>query len=348
MSVVTMADVAKAAKVSRPTVSMVLNGCAEKWRVGVETSKRILQVAEKLGYRKNLIARSMATGKNDLIGIVGSLDESFGADILRGIAEVTDRNNYSLKYFRGETVAELEEIARNCVGQRMSGVICHLNDFNPSLTRELSAADIPLVHVDNYGADGSFSCVGSDDFGGAIKAVEYLHGLGHRRIAHITCDLGCVFAKLRHDGFCAGVKACGLGFDGSLLGIVGDEAEITSAFRRVVKKILKAGPTAVFCGADSIAMKTLKIAVESGVRIPGELSIIGFAGLDYTQWTVPALTTVRQPFVEMGRIAAEVLLSEIKDGTPCREVKLPVELVIRDSTAIAKKQTKTKGFLKEN
>ena len=336
MNAVTMMDVAKAANVSRPTVSMVLNGHAEKWRVSADTSARILSVAESLGYRKNLIARSMVTGKTDVIGIVGSLDDSYGADILRGISGVTDDNGYSLKYFRGETDSELGEIARNCVGQRLSGVICHLNDFNPSITRELSAANIPLVHVDNYGADSSFSCVGSDDFNGASKVAEYLHSLGHRRIAHITSDLSFVYAKLRYDGLCAGLKACGLSFDDTLLGIVDEHLEISGAFRKVVKQILKAGATAVFCGSDPVAMKTLKIAVESGIKVPEELSIIGFAGLYYTQWTVPSLTTVRQPFVEMGRMAAEVLLSEIKDGTPCREVKLPVELVIRDSTASVK------------
>ena len=88
MSVVTMADVARAAKVSRPTVSMVLNGCADKWRVSDATRDRVAAVAARLGYRKNLIARSMVTGKTDVIGLVGLLDDSYGADILRGISEV--------------------------------------------------------------------------------------------------------------------------------------------------------------------------------------------------------------------------------------------------------------------
>ena len=249
---------------------------------------------------------------------------------------LSDRNGYSLKYFRGETAAELEEIAKNCVGQRLSGVICHLNDFAPEVSRELAAAKIPLVHVDNSGGDGSFSCVASDDFSGAVKIVEHLCGLGHRRIAHITGDLSHAYAKALYDGFRAGLATHGLDFGGTLLGVSDSRTEITDTFRAMVAKMFASGATAVFCAGDPCAMKTLKVAVEAGIRVPEDLSIVGFAGLPYTQWAVPALTTARQPFVEMGRVAAEVLLSEIKDGAPCREVKLPVELVVRQSTAQAK------------
>ena len=337
MSVVTMADVAKAAKVSRPTVSLVLNGNAEKWRVSDRTSTRVLKVAERLGYRKNLIARSMVTGKTEVIGIVGLLDDSFGAEILRGISEVADINGYSLKYFRGESPEEIAMIAKKCVGQRLSGVICHLNDFDPSISQELATANIPMVHVDNCGSDGSFSCVGSDDFAGAVQAVEHLHRLGHRRIAHLAGDLDYICAKIRYDGYRAGLAKCGLDFSDDLLWINNDHDAISEDFRRMMGKILsEVRPTALFCGGDAAAMKALKIAVETGVKVPEDLSIVGFAGLAYTQWTVPALTTVRQPFVEMGRGAAEILLSEIKEGAPHQEMALPVELLIRQSTSKAK------------
>lgn len=332
MSIITMTDVAKAAKVSRATASMVLNGCSEKWRISDGTRRRVIETAKHLGYRKNLVARAMVTGKTDVIGIIGTLDNSYGSSILRGISEIVG-NTYSIKYFRGKSENELMEIAGDCVRQRLSGVICHLDDFSLPVSHELSTAEIPMVHVDNCFAGGSFSSIGSDDFTGAVQVVEYLYSIGHRQIAHITGDLVHTYGKVRYDGFLAGLEQHGLKFANNLLGIADLNVEVTDNFRGMVMAIIRSGATAVFCGGDPQAMRTLKVVIESGITVPDELSIVGFAGLDYTQWSVPALTTVRQPFVEMGREAAKVLMSEIKDGTPCRQVKLPVELLIRQSTA---------------
>ena len=333
MSVVTMMDVAQAAKVSRTTVSMVLNGTDEKWRISDKTREHILSTAERLGYRKNLIARSMVTGRTNVIGIVGTLDHSFGADILRGISEIAGNDAYSIKYFRGETNEELAEIAKACVGQRLSGVISHIDEFDSNLSSELSGAKIPMVHVDNIFPDALSSCVCSDDFSGAEQVVEHLYNLGHRKISYVTTALNHLYAKIRYDGFLAGMEKYGLKFDNTQLGLTDFKTEITNDFRKIIAKIINSEVTAVFCSGDPLAVKVLKIAVEDGIKIPEELSIVGFADLDYAQWSVPALTTVRQPFVEMGRVATKILLSEINDKAPCRKIKLPIELVVRQSTA---------------
>jgi LacI family transcriptional regulator len=313
---------------------MVLNDSSEKWRISEETRDRVIEVAERLGYRKNLIARSMVTGKTDVIGIAGTLDGSFGAEILRGVSEVAEEGGYSIKFFHGDTAKALADTAKKCAGQRLSGVICHSNEFSEPMRLELAAAGIPMVHVDNIGPEELFSSVCSDDFDGAKQAVAHLYDLGHRRIAHITGNLDHVYAKVRYEGFLAGLKERGLTFDETLAGFADGETALTDNFRKMLFNLLKKGrPTAIFCSGDPTAMKVLKAAVESGLKVPDDLSIAGFAGLEYTQWAVPALTTVRQPFVEMGRAAAEILISEIRGETPFRAVKLPVELIIRQSTA---------------
>ena len=192
----------------------------------------------------------------------------------------------------------------------------------------------PIVLVDSSLHHDWCSRVFSDDFNGEKLAVDRLYELGHRKIAHFTSKLNDGFARIRYDGFCSAIKTHGLKLLDNPVEVDDQYEEISEELVARIERILrKYRPTAICCGSDPLAMKVLNIATAAGIKIPKELSIVGFAGLDYTHWTIPPLTTVRQPFVEMGKTAAEILFSEIKHKTPIREEKLPVELVTRQSTA---------------
>lgn len=331
---ITMQDIAESAQVSRGTVSYVLNGKAKKAKISKATSEKIFKVAETLGYRRNAIAQSMKTGKTNVIGVIGGLCESYSMAIIEGINDIVSKNSYMIKLFPAITVEEVKNVARQCMEQRLAGVICRsLSEEGLEILRkELVPNNIPIVLVDSSFSHNWCSRVISDDFEGAKLAVNYLYELGHRKISYVTTNIKRGFAKIRYEGFCTVMKEHSLDLLTHSVEIDDEFDEITDVFVTRVNKILhKHKPTAVFCGSDSLAMKVLKIATESGTKIPQELSIIGFAGMNYTQWTIPALTTINQPFVEMGKTATELLLSEIENKNTIQELKLPVKLIIRDS-----------------
>ena len=333
---VSMKDIAIAASVSRSTVSLVLNGCTSSVGICDETSRKVLETAERLGYRRNEIARAIKTGKTNVIGIIGGFSGSYSLDIITGIAEACTDNGYFMKLLPINKPDDLGPVVRQCVEHRVAGIICRsIREYAlDTLRTELEAMHTPIVLVDSSLHHEWCSRVVSDDFNGEKLVVDHLYELGHRKIAHFTGNLNDGFARIRYDGFCSAIKTHELELLNNPVEVDDLSEEISEVMVSRIEQILREyQPTAVCCGSDPLAMTVLKIATEAGIKIPQELSIVGFAGLDYTQWTIPALTTVRQPFAEMGKTAAGVLLSEIKQKTPIREVKLPVELVTRQSTA---------------
>jgi LacI family transcriptional regulator len=331
-----MKDIAREAGVTQQAVSRVLSGNSSTVRIGAETRKRVMETAERMGYRRNEIARAIKNGKTNVIGIIGDFHGSYSLNIITGIAKACAANGYFMKVLPVEGPDDLGPVARQCVEHRVAGIICRsLQEYAlDTLRTELEAMHTPIVLVDSSLHHDWCSRVVSDDFTGEKLAVDHLYELGHRKIAHFTGNLNDGFARMRYDGFCSAIKTHNLELLDNPVEIDEGYEEISEELSARVMRILrKYRPTAICCGSDPLAMKVLNIATAAGIKIPQELSVVGFAGLDYTHWTSPPLTTVRQPFAEMGKTAAEILFSEIKHKTPIREVKLPVELITRQSTA---------------
>lgn len=327
---VTMQDVANLAKVSRGTVSSVLNGRYKKAKISKITRDKIFEVAAQLNYRRNALALSIKTGKTNVIGFIGGLYTSYCMEIIRGINNVALKNDYMVKLLPIDRAEDVKNAARLCVEQCLAGVICRsLNEESlENLRKELEPNNIPVVLVDSSFSHDWCSRVISDDFDGAKQATEYLLKLGHRRIMHLTNDLSCGFSKIRYDGFCAAMGE----IETQNICIIDNVLELTKNIRQAISEaLLKQRPTAVFCASDPIAMKLIIIASELGLKIPDDLSIIGYAGLELSAITNPPLTTIAQNFANMGKKASDILLSEIKEKSIKQEVKLPVELVIRNS-----------------
>jgi LacI family transcriptional regulator len=221
------------------------------------------------------------------------------------------------------------------VEQRLAGVICRsLSEQELKILHtELRPNNIPIVLVDSSFSHNWCSRVTSDDFTGAGMATEYLLKLGHRRIGHVTNSLNRGFSKIRYDGYIRMMSEWGIEVSQkNICVVIKEEGDILEEQRDKITAFLKQQkPTAVFCGSDPVAMKVLNIAQDIGLKIPEDLSVIGFAGLDYTACASPSLTTIKQPFTLMGYKAGEILLAETKNKITVKEKKLPVELIVRNS-----------------
>ena len=341
---ITMQNIADKAGVSKGTVSYVLNGKQKKARINQETCEKVIAIAESLGYRRNAIAQSMKTGKTNVIGFIGGLYSSYCMDIIKGINDVTSKENYMLKLLPTENMEQVKNAARQCVEQRLAGIICRslTEEELEILRKELEPNNIPIVLVDNSFSHNWCSRVISDDFKGAKQATQYLLDLGHFRIGHITNSLkNKGFAKTRCDGYLEIMKTID-GFNAvNSVCEISDPTdlsyEIFNSFRdKVVNYIKSYKPTAIFCGSDPIAMKIFIIASELGLKIPDDISIIGYANLDFSILANPSLTTVRQNFQKMGKKTAEILHKEINGCQKKTQIKLPVKLIIRNSAQAIK------------
>ncbi|MEI8246565.1 MAG: LacI family DNA-binding transcriptional regulator [Lentisphaerota bacterium] len=341
---VTMKDIANAAGVSRPTVSQVLSGQrAGGVQISTETRKRVLETAERLGYRRNEIARSIKTGKTNVIGIIGGLQGGYSLDIITGIAEACAASGYFMKLLpvnnlENDTDA-LGQAARQCVEHRVAGVICrslkeHALD---TLRAELDAMHIPIVLVDSSSHHDWCSRVVSDDFAGIKEGVEFLLKQGHRKIVQVTSPLNLEYARIRADGYLAAMRESGLPVSEDMICEIDTMLELSDNDKHKLAGFLKTNkPAAVICGSDPVAMKVLMLCHEMKIAVPDDMSVIGFAGLDYTIFSSPPLTTIKQPFCEMGEKAFELLLRHINGDQKIYDLKLKTSLVIRDSTWKAK------------
>lgn len=333
---VTMKDVAVEAGVSRPTVSLVLSGRDTAVRISTSTREHILQTAERLGYRRNVLATSMKTGKTNIIGFIGGIRDEYVLRIISGINDTLSEAGFLLKMFPiKDEKPDIKALARQCVEQMVSGVICRAlqEDELAVIRAELEPHDISVVLVDNSFSHEWCGRVISDDATGMVEAVRHLAELGHRRIGHLTHDLQSGFVALRREGFIRGMREQGLNCPDECFSYIDSINEPTLEMNTEIKRFIRDYcPTAVICASDKIAAKLLQWTYKQGLRVPYDLSVTGFADLSICMWASPALTTVHQPFRTMGQRAAAKILQICRGGSGGGDELLPVTLVIRDST----------------
>lgn len=340
---VTMGDIAREAGVSRTTASYVLNGRDLTIRISAETRQRVLDAARMLGYRRNELARAVVTGKNQVLGVlVRNPGPEPKSRILEGVLEEVGAQRYSLKLLHHPEEEKAVEVARRCVEQRLAGVVI----VRPSqfalaeLYEELSAYEIPIVLVDDSLTQKGVINVASDDVQGCRLAVEHLTMLGHRRIGLIEGRRD-PNPLLRETAFRKAMNDCGLSVSDDDI-VYGDWDQAKTAL--AVQARFRHGrdrPTGLLCSAgDFFAAVTVRALRRIGVRTPEDVSVVGYSDLSLAACIDPPLTTIRQPFHEMGRIAVRrllALLEEARDvsGDDAVEHLLPTHLVVRESTGPA-------------
>jgi len=328
---ITMKEIAKEAGVSQPAVSLVLNGRGQSSRICDATRERILATAQRLGYYRNEVARSMKTGRTNIIGIIGSLDSGYSMEIIKGISEAASADGYTLKLLPANDTESIVSVCRQCLEQRLDGIIVRsiTESGMEIMMQELSPYQMPMMFVGNIQTKQTHLHVGTDDSNGVLQAVDHLISLGHRRIIFFDNILLEHSICSRRQGFLDGMRKHGLKGEHQVREI---PFENFGRLQEIKTTLQERKPTAVVCVCDFTAMRVLQAAAALGMRVPEDLSVVGFGNLDFAEYANPPLTTVAQPFVAMGRKAAELLIAKIAGGDVPAESVLPVTLVLRQST----------------
>ncbi|WP_367128634.1 LacI family DNA-binding transcriptional regulator [Saccharothrix sp. HUAS TT1] len=324
----TVGTIARLAGVSKPTVSKVLNGRAG---VAVETRQRVEALLREHGYR-----RPDAIAPSAILEVVFyGLERHMAVEILRGVEPVAREHELAVAFTEAvEPAAPGRTWAEQLLARHPVGVIAVYSAFTPEQHALLDASAIPLVALDPSGEPlHPTPSVGAANWSGGITAARHLLDLGHRRIAVVAGPNDSLGARARLEGCRAALDAAGVPLDERLVR-VGDFT--FEQGRDLGGELLDRPdrPTAVLCGNDLQALGVYAAAWRLGLRIPHDLSVVGFDDIENTRWSCPPLTTVRQPLAQMGAAAARMLITLAEGGTPAQpRVELATTLVVRESTA---------------
>ncbi|UYQ60494.1 LacI family DNA-binding transcriptional regulator [Streptomyces peucetius] len=325
----TLAEIARAAGVSAPTVSKVLNGRAD---VAAATRTRVEELLRRHGYRR----RRGASQQSRMIDLVfHELESSWAMEVIRGVENVAREEGLSLvlsesagRLMPGQTWVD------GVLARRPAGVILVLSDLDAAQRAQLTSRDIPFVVVDPAGDPGDdVPSVGATNWQGGLAATRHLLELGHRRIGVIGGPSRMMCSRARIDGYRSALESAGVAADPELVreGDFHHEAGHAAGLELLR---LPEPPTAVFTGNDLQALGLYEAARELGVRIPEDLSVVGFDDLPLARWVGPPLTTVRQPLTEMAEAAARLVLDLGRGRRPAASrIDLATSLVVRNSTA---------------
>lgn len=325
----TIQDIANRANVSISTVSRVLNNTAP---VAEETRQRVLSIITELGYKPNLFAQGLAGGQSRTIGVLTQLIGSpFYDVILRGILRGIDGSGYSPLFADGGWDVEKDQIALYMFMQRQVDGLIVLNGHSPDEFLVEIALRIPMIIVGREIAELSEQCLPFDDLEAAYKATQYLIDAGHRRIAHITGLPNHQDANERRDGYIKALAQNGIQPDPELI-IEGDFTEPSGVM--AVEMLLMRGRifSAIFAANDQLAYGARLALYRRGLRVPEDVSIIGFDDQAPSAYMVPPLTSIRRPPLEIGEAAGRALIYLIQ-GKSISLPKFQSSLVIRESVS---------------
>ena len=329
---VTIIDVAREANVSYSTVSRVVNNNPH---VREDKRERVREAMAKLGYVANPLARGLAGGQAQVIGLlVRDLVTEDVAQILLGIDEELATHQYDLMlYTTHHRRAKESQYIQTLTQGFIDGLLLILPLDPGAYLETLRRHQFPYVVIDHQGFDDFSPTVVSTNTRGAYEATEYLIKLGHRRIAFIAGSENTSSAIERLEGYRAALQAHDLPFDPAL--VQSGEFDQPGGFHAAQKLLsLPERPTAIFAANDASAIGAMDAIRSHGLSIPGDVSIIGFDDIRQSAYCYPPLTTVRQPLIDMGRIATRLLMTYIANPAHPRErVVMNTELVIRESCA---------------
>lgn len=338
----TLEEVAKLAGVSRSTVSRVVN---EHPNVRPEVRQRVWEVIQQTGYQPHAAARSLATRRTRVIGLMipqavtTLFTDPYFPILIRGIADVCNSHNYHLmlslfsqrrvQNSRAHQDLLYQQVLR---GRSLDGVVVSSAPLDDPIFPRLLEDGVPFVIIGRYPHE-RVNYVDVDNVVGARMAVEHLLRLGHERIATITGPLNMCAGQDRLEGYRQALAARGIPMDENLI----SEGDFTEqGGRAAMQRLLPYQPTAVFAASDMMAIGALKVLREAGLRVPEDIAVVGFDDIPLASMVDPPLTTVRQPIEQLGSTAAELLISLLQNPQEAtvHRIVLPTELVIRASCGV--------------
>jgi LacI family transcriptional regulator, galactose operon repressor len=329
-------DIAKRAGVSTATVSRTINHIPT---VNPQLAKRVWSVVDELGYYPNTQARALVSGRSRIFGlIISEITNPFFPEIVQVFERIAVQHHFEIMLTSTENdPAQMEIAVRRMIERRVEGVAIMTFGMEEVLLEDLKLRKVPLVFVDVGPARPRVSNIRIDYVHGIRQAVQHLAALRHNRIAFISGPLHLKSAAARKQAFLGSMAEIGLDVDKALL--VEGTHTIEGGIAAFAK--LLAGPnrpTAVLCSNDMTAMGVMRKAYEEGIRIPTDLSVIGFDDIRLAQFVLPALTTVQMSQAELARLAFNALLEELQRAVPSptgTEYVLQTHLVLRESTRLA-------------
>ncbi|HEX5117022.1 MAG TPA: LacI family DNA-binding transcriptional regulator [Pseudonocardiaceae bacterium] len=325
---VTIRDVAARAGVSVATVSKVIN---QRYGVAADTSARVQAVIDELGYEASLVAQSLRNHRTNVIGILVADLEPFSTELLKGAADAIRGSGFELVvYSAGGRVGDHVGWERRYLS-RLSGTLVDGAILVTPTVVDVRY-DAPIVAVDPHTGPTDLPTIDSDNLRGAQFATEHLLSLGHTRIGMLTGRADLQSARLREEGFRHALASAGVPVDESLVEPGAYDAGVSadSAIRLLSRPDR---PTAIFAANDITAIATVETAHTLGLRVPDDLSVVGFDNVPESALTSPPLTTVHQPIREMGQSAIDMLIRLIRgDDSEPVHLTLTTSLVVRQST----------------
>jgi DNA-binding LacI/PurR family transcriptional regulator len=328
----TIADIAKEVGVSVPTVSKVLNGRLD---VAASTRARVEEALARHSYRKPVAGPVNGAGPRLLDLVFHEAENLWAQEIITGVERVCGPQRIGVVLSElGGSHRPPQEWIDDVMARRPLGVLLVLSSLDETQQHQLSSRSIPFVVVDTQGEPpAGVPTVGSNNWNGGLAATRHLVQLGHRRIAVISGPDDMLCSRARVDGYRSAHDEVRLPRDPALVRWGNFDAE--SGYHHGRELLARPDrPTAIFAGSDYQALGVMRAARELGLRIPEDLSVVGYDNLPITEWFDPAITTVNQPLREMASLATQMLITLSTGGRPAStQVELGTELVTRASTA---------------
>ena len=329
----TLEDIAKQVGVSRSTVSRVVNN---QPYVSTEVRKRVLSTIQSTGFHPNAAARSLASQRSWMIGLVlPRTSNSFFTDpyfqhLTQGVAFACNNNNYSLSLFLVGNKEDEEKITPRISRRGMlDGVLIQSGQADDILIDRLTKSSVPSVVLGRPFIPEGVSYIDVDNVGAASNATNHLIQSGYKRIGMITGINNSTVTIDRTEGYYGALTNAGREPDDSLIA-EGDFSENSGYL--VMQKLLSAKPDAIFAQSDIMAVGAIRAVQEAGLRVPQDIAFVGFDDLPLGTLTKVKLTTIRQPINRFGIKAVDLLIDLIENGTlPARCVIIDTELIIRES-----------------
>jgi DNA-binding LacI/PurR family transcriptional regulator len=327
---VSIYDIAKKAKVSPSTVSRALE---DHPRIGAETKKRIQELAREMEYVPSTVAKSLAANKTWTIGMVlAAISDPFMGRVVEGVEQAAIEAGFNVFISTSQNERQREIAAIKMLQKRrVDGIIVIASHLFDQYPRFYGSSKVPIVIIDEQKLGESIHFVTVDDVREAQFAVEHLLALGHRRIGYVSIPNRPYSNQHRFKGYQNALEATGIAVDPALIftsHTIEDHAKVGEAS---LEPLLAAGATAVFCYNDTAAIGLLAACHKRGLSVPDNLSIMGFDDIDMAAYTMPPLTTIRQPRFELGWRAMRMMLALLNGQEPENQF-VPGELVVRQTT----------------
>lgn len=331
MGLISIKDIARVAKVSHSTVSRALHNSP---LVSHETAQRIREIAREKGYRPSAVARSLVTRRTKTIGVVVTrIADPFIAEVVNGIEEVANDHGYSVFLANSNANPDREvKVVHSFHERRVDGILVTASRVGALYMPLLTEMRVPTVLINNQHPGEFVHSVMIDNVTASSQATEHLIQLGHKRIAYIGDQYGFQSDTERFAGYRRALEIADVPFLPELIAHGDGNAE---GGMHAMQKLLETvdPPTAVFCYNDMSALGALRSIRAKGMRVPEDISVVGFDDLFIASYTNPALTTISQPMKQMGSTAMEILLKLFNGANSQNNIKVQGQLIVRESTA---------------